>query len=87
MRETITFERVKLIALRDKYLLAAERGRQYLAQSDEMPENTPEEIRSKKIVQALYQYQAGKAQGLAEGIDELFFIVDGSLPPIIVKEA
>lgn len=87
MSDTITFDRVKLLALRDKYLAASERGRQYLQDSEALPENTVEEKRIKQTIRSMYQYQTGKSRGLAEGIEELFFIVDGVYPPIPVKAA
>jgi hypothetical protein len=87
MSDTITFERSKLIEMRDNYLLAVERGKKYRQDAYGMPENNDAERRSKRLTLEMYEHSIGKAQGLAEGIEELFFIVDGKYPLITVKGA
>lgn len=79
--ETLTLNRQELLNLRATYSANEQRGK-YLVDktTQEMRETTEKEREDKRIVREMYLYQQGKAAGMKEAIDEMFYKVDGAFP-------
>lgn len=79
--ETLVLDRADMAKLRGVYADNEQRGKDFVEKTTkEMRETTEKEREDKRIVREMYLYQQGKAAGMKEAIDEMFFKVDGHFP-------
>jgi hypothetical protein len=73
--------RSKVEELRKAYREAEEKSITLQAQVSENANLSEED---KKIMLAMYEQQEFKSRGMAEALDEIFFVVEGVFPPTTV---
>lgn len=81
-QETITLNRKELLELRARYAQKQAEGERLQEQTRERlaAATTEKERDNQRIILDMYVYQTGKEAGFKEGIDELFYKVDGVFP-------